>query len=152
MGKQEIQRLIRSSPSFRDGGGKFDNKSFTNFIEYEYGSQRNYLEFMRQSLLGQKMAQLLYGQAGVSDGEARSAVLYRLQQVRIAYVALDPAVLSTSVELTDEELEGVAGGLTSTLSSSTTMLSSYTSVSGIRGATYGVRGASTYDPVAGIRA
>lgn len=104
VGKREIQRLIRSSPSFRDAGGKFDNESFTNFVEYEYGSQRNYLEFMRQSLLGQKMAQLLYGQAGVSDGEARSAVLYRLQQVRIAYVALDPAVLSTSVELTDEEL------------------------------------------------
>ncbi len=104
VGKEEIQRIIVQTSGFRDGTGRFDAEGFQRYVEYEYGNQRNYLEFMRHSLLGQKMVRLLYSQGEVSLGEARAAALYRLQQVQIAYVALDTESLPPGSELIDEEI------------------------------------------------
>jgi len=108
VGNAEIQRLIRDSPSFRDSSGKFDSKGFESFVTYEYGSQRAYLEYMRRVLLGQKMVQLLYSQGTVSEGEARRAALQRLEQVQIAYVAVDTETLPYGVDVTPEEIAAYA--------------------------------------------
>ena len=53
--KQEVQRLVRSSSGFRDESGRFDPKQFDSFARYEYGSQRAFLEVVRNELLGQKL-------------------------------------------------------------------------------------------------
>ncbi len=108
VGRAEIQRLIRDSPGFRNEEGKFDTEGFTAYVEYEYGTQRNYLDYMRQALLGQKMAQLLYTQGEVSEGEARAAALHRLQQVRLAYVAFDDSSLPADVEISDDQVAAYA--------------------------------------------
>jgi peptidyl-prolyl cis-trans isomerase D len=108
VGRAEIQRLIRDSPGFRNEEGKFDAEGFTSYVEYEYGTQRSYLDYMRQALLGQKMAQLLYTQGEVSEGEARSAALHRLQQVQLAYVAFDSESLAEDVEISAEEVAAYA--------------------------------------------
>jgi peptidyl-prolyl cis-trans isomerase D len=108
VGKSEIQRLIRDSPGFRDESGKFNSENFESFVEYEYGSQRNYLDYMQRVLLGQKLAQLLYTQGEVSEGEARRAVLQRLQQVQIAFVALDTETLPYDAVVSDEEIAAYA--------------------------------------------
>lgn len=110
VGKSEIQRVIRDSPSFRDESGRFNSEGFESFVDYEYGSQRNYLEYMRRVLLGQKMVQLLYSQGEVSEGEARRAALQRLEQVQLAYVALDTENLPYELEVTDEEIAAYADG------------------------------------------
>jgi peptidyl-prolyl cis-trans isomerase D len=103
VGKDEIQRVIASSPGFRDENGRFDSEGFTNWVEYSFGNQRNYIEYMRRHLLGQKMVQLLYSQGDVSDGEARTAALYGLEEVRLAYVALDTEALPPGETVSDEE-------------------------------------------------
>jgi peptidyl-prolyl cis-trans isomerase D len=100
--REEIQRIVRASPGFRNESGQFDVKAFESFAAYEYGSQRNFLASMRQDLLRQKMVALLYGQVSVSDGEARDAALYGLEQIRLAWVGLDTAFLGES-ERPDEE-------------------------------------------------
>ncbi len=101
---EEIQDLVMRSSSFRDASGKFDLDAFENYTEYEFGSQRNFLATMRRDLLSQKMVSLLYDQATLSESELRDAVLYDLEQVRFAYVALDTQSLPEGEELSQEEL------------------------------------------------
>jgi peptidyl-prolyl cis-trans isomerase D len=105
VGRTEIQRLLRSSPSFRDDSGKFSNEAFSRYVEWEYGNQRNYLRYMRRVLLSQKLATLLYSQPQVSQAELRASVLYEQEQVELAYVAFDTEVLPPEVEITDQEID-----------------------------------------------
>ncbi len=102
---EELQRLVRSSPSFQNESGKFDRQAFESFASYEYGSQRVFLEIVRRDLLRQKMIGLLYSQASISQAEAREAALYQLEEVRVAYVALDTDQLPAGEELGDEEVQ-----------------------------------------------
>ena len=108
VGKEEIQRLIVQTQGFRDEAGRFDAEGFKNYVEYEYGNQANYIEFMRRSLLGQKMVRLLYSQGEVSQGEARTAARHRLEQVQIAYVALDTESVPEGSEPSDEQIAAYA--------------------------------------------
>ncbi|MCG8591291.1 MAG: SurA N-terminal domain-containing protein [Proteobacteria bacterium] len=96
----EIQRDTRRS--FRNEEGRFDPESFRDYAEYEYGNERNYVEATRRNLLARKMLQLLWGQTRVSEGEARARSRHRLEQVRIAYVALDTERLPADQPLDDE--------------------------------------------------
>ena len=103
--KQEVQDVIRSIAGFRDETGKFDKESFIDQVEYQYGTQRAFLQVMRDQLVQQKMLRLLYGQAQVSDGEARASALHRLQEVQIAFVALDPTKLPVGEIVADADVE-----------------------------------------------
>jgi peptidyl-prolyl cis-trans isomerase D len=89
--KTEIQRRLVSLPQFRDEEGRFVREAFEDWAEYNFGTQRNFLQVMRHDMLSQKMIQLLYAQSAVSDGEARRSALQRLEEVSVAYVALDTA-------------------------------------------------------------
>jgi peptidyl-prolyl cis-trans isomerase D len=89
--KPEIERLVRSIPIFRDESGRFSREAFERYAEYEFGTQRNFIEEQRQALLAGKLLRLLAGQARVSEAEAREAVRRRLEAVQIAVVALDAA-------------------------------------------------------------
>lgn len=100
--RDEIQRLVRSSAIFRDEAGQFDHDRFVGYTDYEFGGQRNFMRFMTRDLLRQKMLRLLYGHATVSEAEARDAVLYQLEQVRLAWVALDGSTLAEE-DKPDEE-------------------------------------------------
>ncbi len=97
--REEIQDLVRQSPGFRDEAGRFDQDQFVDYVTYEFGSQRNFLEVMRHDLLRQKMVGLIFDQASVSPSEARDAALYGLEQIRIAYVALDTTQLPAGEEI-----------------------------------------------------
>jgi peptidyl-prolyl cis-trans isomerase D len=116
--KEEVQHLVRSSSSFRNEAGAFDREAFESFARYEYGSQRAFLDVVRNDLLAQKLTRLLYAQASVSEAEARSAALHDLQEVRIAWVGLgagnlpvarqpDEAAVQSWLEGHREELLGV---------------------------------------------
>jgi len=108
VGREEIQQVVVQTPGFVDESGRFDEKRFGDYVEYEYGNQHNYIEFMRYALLGQKMVRLLYTQGEVSEGEARASALYRLQQAQIGYVALDAETLPPDSEIGDEVVAAYA--------------------------------------------
>lgn len=102
---KEIQELVLDSPSFRNESGSFDLEAFKNYAQWEYGSEANFLDNIRQDLLRQKMVSLLYEQATISAAEASQAALYALEQVRIAYVQLNLDSLPAGESLEDERIE-----------------------------------------------
>ncbi|MCZ6464487.1 MAG: SurA N-terminal domain-containing protein [Proteobacteria bacterium] len=100
--KDEIQRTVRNMQGFRDESGRFDRERFLDQVEYEYGSQRSFVDILRQDLLRTKLARLLFAQAQVSDGEARGVALHSLERVQIAFLAIDTAELPPGTEVSEE--------------------------------------------------
>ncbi|MEM7410643.1 MAG: peptidylprolyl isomerase [Myxococcota bacterium] len=105
--KREVERLVLADPGFRDEGGRFDRDRFEDYAEYQFGSQRAFLEDRRLALLSLKMLRLLTGQAEVSEGEARDALERELEEVRIATVSFDSAEGGELPEVADETLSQV---------------------------------------------
>jgi peptidyl-prolyl cis-trans isomerase D len=89
---REIERLVLSDPGFRDEEGHFDRDRFEKYTQYVYGSQRAFMADRRLAMLSMKMYSLLQGQPEVSEGEAREAVRRDLEQVQVAFVAVDAGV------------------------------------------------------------
>jgi peptidyl-prolyl cis-trans isomerase D len=87
----EIERLVLADPGFRDDHGKFDRKRFEQYAQYAYGSQKAFMAERRLALLSLKMLSLLQSQPEVSDGEAREAARRGLEEVKIAFTAIDPS-------------------------------------------------------------
>jgi peptidyl-prolyl cis-trans isomerase D len=102
---QEVERSIRSIPSFRDAEGRLDAEAARQNIEYEYGSVARFKEIVRADLLVRKMAGLVQASAHVSEQEAREAVLFRLEEVRLAYVGLDEKKLPADAEIPEGAAE-----------------------------------------------
>lgn len=106
--KDELRRVVQASPLFIDEQGRFDPEAFDRFAVYSFGSQRLFIQSFTRDLLGQKLVQLLVGQTHVSDAEIDLRTRYENEEVRIAYVALDPTSLPMDMELTDDEVEAYA--------------------------------------------
>jgi peptidyl-prolyl cis-trans isomerase D len=85
----ELRQTIRDIPLFHDEEGEFSVQRFKNFVEMEYGSERQFLQMLRDDLLAQKLGRLISANAQVSEVEARDSLLQRLEQVELALVALD---------------------------------------------------------------
>jgi peptidyl-prolyl cis-trans isomerase D len=112
--KQEIESFVKADPGFRDESGRFDQKLFEDFADYEYGSQTAFIQEQRLQLLALKLVRVLNSQPRVSEGEVREAVGAQLETVQIAFVALgdeevDPAAVAAeevakAVETRAEEL------------------------------------------------
>lgn len=84
---EEIERSVRAG--FRDAEGRFDREQFTDWAEYTYGNERNFIREQRMRMLAGKMLGVMRSNAHVSMGEARQAVRQRNEEVRIAFVAFD---------------------------------------------------------------
>jgi peptidyl-prolyl cis-trans isomerase D len=102
--KGEIERTVQRSDSFRGEDGRFDRDAFRRFIEYEYGTERNFMVDQRMGMLATKMAQLLDEVTRVSEGEARDALLRRIEEVRIAFVVLGDDTPVDAEEISDEQV------------------------------------------------
>lgn len=105
--KPEIARIVRSAQIFRGEDGRFDREAFERYAEYEFGSQRNFVEEQRQGLLATKLVRLLASQARVSDAEAREVVRRRLETVQLAIVSLDASHPPEGLEITEEQVRGL---------------------------------------------
>ncbi len=89
--QEEIEQLWSSIPELRDEEGRFDVERFRGYVRSEWGTEAGFLEEQRMSLLAEKMRRLLYDLPRVTEAEAREALRYGLEEVRLAYVVLDPA-------------------------------------------------------------
>jgi peptidyl-prolyl cis-trans isomerase D len=85
----ELRQYIRELPLFRDEEGQFSATRFRNFVEYEFGTERHFLQVLRDQLLSEKLVRLISANAQVSQVEARDALFRRLEQVELAIVSLD---------------------------------------------------------------
>ena len=85
----EIERQILTAPYWRDESGRFDPEQFDQWAQYEYGSQGNFIRDQKALLMANKLQRIVLDTARVSEGEARRAVLHKLEEAQIAYLALD---------------------------------------------------------------
>jgi len=85
--KEEMQRSV--APFFRDPDGRIDRDGFDYFVEREYGTHKAFMDDQRMRELARKALRVMRSAADVSEAEARKSVQSRLEQVRIAFVALD---------------------------------------------------------------
>lgn len=106
--KDEIRRVVQSSPGFIDEEGRFVPEAFDRFAEDQYGSQRAFMEAFTRDLLGQKLIQLLAGQTAISDAELDLLIRYELEDVQLAYVALDKNQLPPGEVVADADAETYA--------------------------------------------
>ncbi|NNL66075.1 MAG: hypothetical protein HKP30_07535, partial [Myxococcales bacterium] len=102
----EVERLIRGAFSdFRDEQGRIDEERARNYVVYEWGSVRRFKEEVASDVILRKMGRLLLGSAGASRAEARDALAYREEQVRIAFVSLDPSSPPDDLEVVPGDVE-----------------------------------------------
>jgi len=106
--KDEIRRVVQSSPGFIDDEGRFNPEAFDRFAQDSFGSQRAFMETFTRDLLGQKLVQVLAGQTTLSDPELDLFVRYELEEVRIAYVAFDKLQLGAEEAVPDPDIEAYA--------------------------------------------
>jgi peptidyl-prolyl cis-trans isomerase D len=102
--KGEIERAILESPSFRGDDGRFDPQQFKDFVEWQYGTERNFMTEQRLVMLAGKMMRLIGESTRVSEAEARAALYQRLEEVRIAFVLFDSSRTPEDIEIDDAQI------------------------------------------------
>jgi len=105
----ELRQTIKDLPIFQDGEGQFSAERFKNFVEYEYGTERHFLQMLRDDLLAQKLGRLIAANAQVSKVEARDALLQRLEQLELAIVALDTTQPPDGFQPNPDQLKELLG-------------------------------------------
>ncbi|TFG94084.1 MAG: hypothetical protein E4H11_07420, partial [Myxococcales bacterium] len=100
--KPEIERALR--PSFAGEDGRVDRSAFRDWVQYEYGSEKAFVRDQRLEILARKAIRIAEAQSYVSEGEARDAVLRRLESVRIAFPVFDASKLPPGVEVSAAQL------------------------------------------------
>ncbi len=97
---EEMKKLVRQIAP--------DRETFRNFVTSEYGTEKFFRRAVELDLLARKMQRLLSTSAFVSDAEVRDALRAKREEVKLAYVALDPTSLAESVDPGALELEQYA--------------------------------------------
>ena len=116
--KPEIEQTVLADPGFRDETGRFNQRAFEGWVEWEYGSQRSFIEEQRLNLLVYKMMGVLFELAHVSPGELREYVRSQMEELSIAFViigralppeqfAIEPARLDDAIASRGPEIEAL---------------------------------------------
>jgi peptidyl-prolyl cis-trans isomerase D len=103
--KREIERSISSSLLFSGEDGSFDRERFRTWVEYEFGTQRNFIREQRAAILANKFLRTVTQLAQVSEGEARQAAIRRMEQIQIAFVTLGGNVPAAGFEPDPDALQ-----------------------------------------------
>lgn len=104
--RDEVRRLIRKLPGAVDASGAFD-KGWRNQIEQRFGSAARFEARIRDELLSLKTQRLMRAAAQVSEAEARSALVYRLETARIAAVVLGDGDAGATAEPDDAAVQAL---------------------------------------------
>jgi len=103
--KREIERSISSSPYFLGENGRFDPRQFESWVEYEFGTQRDFIREQRSAMLASKFMRTVTELAQVSEGEARQTAIRRMEQAQIAFVRLGAQAPAAGFEPDPEALQ-----------------------------------------------
>lgn len=101
----EIRQVVRGF--FKTPEGAIDAEAARAFAERRFGSERRFADELRDEILTSKMLQLVDAGVEVSDAEARDAIRYRREEVRVALAVVDPATRSAEVVVDDAEIAQV---------------------------------------------
>ncbi len=99
----EVKLLVRRA--FGGQGGDVDGKALRDYAVRRFGSEARFVQEVRDDILFTKLLDLIDAGAAVSDAEARDSIRTRLEELRIASVALDQEKPPPGVEPDDEAVE-----------------------------------------------
>ena len=99
----EVKLLVRRAFGGQDGD--FDGKALRDYAVRRFGSEGRFVQEVRDDILFTKLLDLIDAGAAVSDAEARDSIRTRLEEVRIATVALDQEKPPPGVEPDDEAVQ-----------------------------------------------
>jgi peptidyl-prolyl cis-trans isomerase D len=97
----ETRAWVRSIPGALDDEGRVNRDAVSNWAEQQWGSLRRFQERVRDDLLMQKTLRLVRESVQVSEAEARDAVRYGQEEIRLALVQLQPDA-DVEVEVPEE--------------------------------------------------
>jgi peptidyl-prolyl cis-trans isomerase D len=107
VGEQEMRAFLRTVPGGTGSDGRLDRQAWTDHAEREYGSVARFEAALRDDLLARKTAALIEESLALSDAEVRDVLRHGLEEVELAYVAVDPASLRAKQEVSDAEVEAL---------------------------------------------
>jgi peptidyl-prolyl cis-trans isomerase D len=107
VGPEEIREYLRAIPGGTAPDGRIDRDAWTQHAEREYGSVVRFEAALREDLLARKAARLLAESISLSDTEVRDVLRYQMEEVQLAYLAVDPAALQAKQEVADAEIEAL---------------------------------------------
>jgi peptidyl-prolyl cis-trans isomerase D len=101
---EEVKALVRRAFGGPDG---LDGAALRDYAVRRFGSEGRFVQEVRDDILFTKLLDLIDAGADVSDAEARDSVRTRLEEIRVATVALDVEKPPPGVEPDDEAVEKV---------------------------------------------
>lgn len=105
--KQELERQILEIGGFRNAAGRFDKQAFDNWVGRTYGSERAFREQQSRAVLVTKLIRVIRAQAVVSDGEVRTALKRKLEEIRIVTTVLDTSEVLEGYERDEQAIAAV---------------------------------------------
>ena len=84
---EEVKALVQRAFQGSDGG--HDGQAVRDFAMRRFGSESRFVQEVRDDILFSKLLELIDSGAAVSEAEARDSIRTRLEEVRLAFVALD---------------------------------------------------------------
>jgi peptidyl-prolyl cis-trans isomerase D len=106
---EEMRDAVKRSGLGRDEKGAFSVNAYRDQVQYNFGSERLFLDVLRRDLMAQKTRDALASSAAVSDSEARESLRLQRESVKLAYVALDTKTPRTPASVTDADVDALLG-------------------------------------------
>jgi peptidyl-prolyl cis-trans isomerase D len=95
--QDEVVKYLTGASAFRDESGKFSQKNFENFLQYNNYSEASFLEEMQRSLTVQKLRSLVTSSTHTSSKAAQFD--YRIAETKLdlEYLKFSPADIEVAI-------------------------------------------------------
>jgi peptidyl-prolyl cis-trans isomerase D len=107
VGADELRAFLRSVPGGAGADGRIDREVWLEHAERDYGSVARFEAALRDEILAQKTVRLMSESIALSDAEVRDRLRYQLEEVEVAYVAVDPAKMALKEDIADADVEAL---------------------------------------------
>lgn len=107
VGDRELRDFMRSVPGGVGTDGRIDREAWTQHAEREFGSVTRFQAALTDELLARKTLRLISASTALSDAEVRDRLRYGLEEVDVAYVAIDPQQHAGDAEIDDAAVEAL---------------------------------------------
>jgi len=103
---KEIIDLIKSYPFFKTSKGQFDNRLYSQMLQYAFQTQaRIFEEQIRQNLMVYKLYQRVTDSINLTDKEIKDEYRKLNEEVSLYYIASIPSDFLKDITVSDEELK-----------------------------------------------
>jgi peptidyl-prolyl cis-trans isomerase D len=107
VGQDELRDFLRNTPGGVDADGRIDRDTWLRIAEADYGSVARFEDALREDLLAQKAIRVISESISLSDAEVRDQLRYVLEEVEVAYVAVDANRMAVKEDIPDAEVDAL---------------------------------------------